>query len=188
MKRLIIISMVLLVFSVSAHARMDMAEGQQTRMEKGMTGKEQQMFMMHRCMTMMGQMMEMQEVVGKLINVQEKMLRGTTPAEKRKMLREMEEMKRHHMMRKMMGHPDHAQIQIGLKCATQWLKKAVDLHELHMKDPKTATEASQRELMEQMKKAYDCITAPGCKMMKTLPEEPEGKETKTEKPPEADLH
>jgi hypothetical protein len=186
MKRLIIISIVLLVFSVSAHAGMDMAEDRQSGMEKGMTGKEQQMFMMHHCMTMMGQMMEMQEVMGKLINVQEKILRGTTPAEKKKMIREMEEMKRHHMMRKMMGHPE--QTQIIRKCAAQWLKKALDLHELHMKDPKTATEASQRELMEQIKRAYDCITAPGCKMMKTLPEELESKETKTEKPPEADLH
>jgi hypothetical protein len=135
---------------------------------------------------MMGQMMEMQEMMGKLINVQEKILRGTTPAEKRKMIREIEEMKRHHMMGKMIGHPDHAQI--SRKCAAQWLKKALDLHELHMKDPKTATEASQRELMEQMKRAYDCITAPGCKMMKTLPEEPEGKEAKMEKPPDAGLH
>ena len=74
-KLIIIISMVLLVFSVSAHAGTDMAEDRQSGMEKGMTGKEQQMLMMHHCMTMMGQMMEMQEVIGKLINVQEKILR-----------------------------------------------------------------------------------------------------------------
>jgi hypothetical protein len=29
---------------------------------------------------------------------------------------------------------------------------------VHIKDPTTATESSQKEMMEQMGKAYDCIT------------------------------
>lgn len=45
-----------------------------------------------------------------------------------------------------------------LHCAEQWLKKAIQLHELHMKDTTTATNASQMEMMVQMKKAYECIS------------------------------
>lgn len=52
-------------------------------------------------------------------------------------------------------------IQARLECAEEWFKKAIELHELHIKDPKTATEASQMEMMEQMKKAYDCLTGIG---------------------------
>ena len=55
----------------------------------------------------------------------------------------------------MMGSSDP---KAKLVCAEQWLKKAIELHELHMKDPKTTTDASQMELMEQIKKAYGCIT------------------------------
>ncbi|MDI6729823.1 MAG: hypothetical protein QMD44_13000, partial [Thermodesulfovibrionales bacterium] len=68
--------------------------------------------------------------------------------------------------------------QARLKCAEEWLKKAIDLHELHMKDPKTATEASQMEMMEQMKKAYSCITGTGTEMSGTQPEESAGGEKK----------
>jgi len=63
----------------------------------------------------------------------------------------------HGMMRHMEG-----EIQIDaqqrLNCAEEWLKKAIELHELHMKDPKTTTDESQTELMQQIKKAYNCIT------------------------------
>ncbi|MFN3480935.1 MAG: hypothetical protein ACK415_11200 [Thermodesulfovibrionales bacterium] len=54
----------------------------------------------------------------------------------------------------------------------EWLKKAIDLHDVHIKDPKTATEASQMEMMEQMKKAYECITGTGPEMGKTQGDEP----------------
>ncbi|MFN3480835.1 MAG: hypothetical protein ACK415_10665 [Thermodesulfovibrionales bacterium] len=60
----------------------------------------------------------------------------------------------------------------------EWLKKAIDLHELHIKDPKTAIEASQMEMMEQMKKAYECVTGTGTTSLK----ETEEKESKREKP------
>lgn len=50
-----------------------------------------------------------------------------------------------------------------LNCAEEWLKKAIELHELHMKDPKTTTEESQKELMDQIKKAYECVTGAGSK-------------------------
>ena len=60
------------------------------------------------------------------------------------------------MMQKMMSmHMDRMGMddsQSKLKRAEQWLKKAVDLHELHMKDPTTTTDASQMELMDQIKK------------------------------------
>jgi hypothetical protein len=48
--------------------------------------------------------------------------------------------------------------QVKLKCAEGWLKKAIELHELHMRDSRSTTEASQMELMDQIKKAYECIT------------------------------
>ncbi|MBI5074511.1 MAG: hypothetical protein HZB62_05010 [Nitrospirae bacterium] len=72
--------------------------------------------------------------------------------------------------------------QAKLACAEQWLKKAIDLHEVHMKDPKTATEASQMEMMDQMKKAYGCITGTGSDMSGTQSKEVEGKEPKKAEP------
>jgi hypothetical protein len=65
-----------------------------------------------------------------------------------------------------------------MKCAEEWLKKAIDLHEVHIKDPKTATDASQMEMMDQMKKAYECITGTGSEMGVTQPKKPEGVEKK----------
>jgi tetratricopeptide (TPR) repeat protein len=45
-----------------------------------------------------------------------------------------------------------------LNCASLWLEKAIELHDLHMRDPKVAAnESSQLELMEQMQKAYACL-------------------------------
>jgi hypothetical protein len=84
------------------------------------------------------------------------------------------------MMGGMMGQTSDCQGRI--KCAEQWLKKAIDLHEIHLKDPKTATEASQMEMMDQMKKAYDCLTGPCCKMGETPSKGPESKEPTEEKP------
>lgn len=49
-------------------------------------------------------------------------------------------------------------LQSKIDCAIPWLEKAITLHELHMKDPTTTTEQSQMELMDQIKKAYECLT------------------------------
>jgi len=80
----------------------------------------------------------------------------------------------HGMMKHKMDMDDS---QSKLKCAEQWIKKAVDRHEIHIKDPKTATEASQMEMMDQMKKAYDCITGTGSEM-KVTPSTKSGEEEK----------
>lgn len=45
-----------------------------------------------------------------------------------------------------------------LKCADFWLEKAIKLHEMHLKDPSTATNKSQMEMMKQMVYAHECIT------------------------------
>ncbi len=92
------------------------------------------------------------------------------------------EMKRQGMM---MGMGDS---QARLKCAEGWLKKAIDLHELHIKDPKTATEASQMEMMDQMKKAYGCIAETGSDMNGAQSKELESKEPKKEEPSKTDPH
>lgn len=69
------------------------------------------------------------------------------------MKQKMQKMKSMHMSM-MMGMDDSPD---KLSCAGEWLKKAIDVHEMHLKDPKTATEASQMEMMDQMKHAYECI-------------------------------
>ena len=79
------------------------------------------------------------------------------------------------MRQGMMGQTP-ADCQSRIKCAEQWLKKAIDLHEIHLEDPKTATEASQMEMMDQMKKAYDCLTGPCCQMGEAPSKGPESKE------------
>jgi diketogulonate reductase-like aldo/keto reductase len=61
----------------------------------------------------------------------------------------------------MMGQPSDIP-QCRLTCAKQWLKKAIDLYEINIKNPKTETEESQMEMMNQMKKAYDCIAVTSC--------------------------
>lgn len=48
--------------------------------------------------------------------------------------------------------------QVRLDCARFWLEKAMELHELHLKDPTTTTNESQIELMNQITRAYECIT------------------------------
>jgi hypothetical protein len=53
---------------------------------------------------------------------------------------------------------NNSMAQKRLDCATFWLKKAIELHDVHIKDPSTATNESQMEMMEQMQKAYVCLT------------------------------
>lgn len=43
-----------------------------------------------------------------------------------------------------------------LSCTEGWLKKAVELQRLHIKDPASITEESQGELMRFLKNAQDC--------------------------------
>jgi len=182
---------------------MMMGEGQQMPMMncpmmqqmpgQGMAQGGQQMPMMQT----MGQGMMMQnmmQMMMDMMNMQEKMMMGAKPAEKKKMMKEMAQMKenmqkmmsmRTGMMGGMMGQPSDIP-QCKLTCAEQWLKKAIDLHEIHIKDSKTATEASQMEMMDQMKKAYECITGARCGMSGTPLKETESKEK--EKTPKGDVH
>ena len=44
-----------------------------------------------------------------------------------------------------------------LDCARSWLEDAIELHKVHLKDPSTATNESQMEMMDQMMRADDCI-------------------------------
>ena len=167
MKKLVIVLMMFLFSVVSAQAQTDSGmKGEQKgemkqpgmKMDEGMMKQ-----MMEKCRLMMKQMMgdemmkQMMPMMMEMMNMQEK----------------MQKMMSMHMG--MMGMDDP---QSKLKCTEQWLKKAIDLHELHMKDPKTMTEASQVELMDQMKKAYDCITKTGTEKSEASKEEPSAKETK----------
>lgn len=62
-------------------------------------------------------------------------------------------------MARMMGQGMmQSDLRAKIDCAVPWLEKAIALHELHMKDPSTTTEQSQLELMDQIKKAYECLT------------------------------
>ena len=47
--------------------------------------------------------------------------------------------------------------QAEVDCVRPWLDKAMALHDKHLKDPATATAASQRELMDQIMQAYECV-------------------------------
>ena len=200
MKRLMIVSAMLFVFSIPAYAQMGMMGGQQGQKGQGvMMGEGQQMMpMMEKCQQMMKQMMgdgmmkqEMMRMMMEMMNMQEKMMMGVKPAEKKEMMKDMASMRermRNMMsmrMGMMMGMDDS---QARLKCAEEWLKKAIDLHELHMKDPKTTTDASQMELMDQIKKAYGCIAGTGPDMSGTQSKEVEGKEPKKAEPSKTDPH
>lgn len=104
---------------------------------------------------------------------------GVKPAEKKKMMKNMARMRE--KMQRMMSLSMTMEMddsQARLKCAEEWLKKAIDLHDLHIRDPKTATEISQMEIMEQMKKAYDCITGRGSEGSETQTKESEEGEKK----------
>ena len=142
--------------------------------------------MMEKCRLMMKQMMgdemmkQMMPIMMEMMNMQEKMMKGPKAIEKKQMMKDMAQMKEkmQKMMSMHMGMMGMDDPQSKLKCAEQWLKKAIDLHELHMKDPKITTEASQMELMDQMKKAYDCIRKTGAEKSEASKEEPSAKETK----------
>jgi len=47
--------------------------------------------------------------------------------------------------------------QARLDCAKLWLEQAIEMHEMHLKDPSTATNESQLEMMDQMMRAYQCL-------------------------------
>jgi hypothetical protein len=140
--------------------------------------------MMEKCKPMMKKMMdekmEMMQMMMDMMTMQEKMMKGPKAAEKKQMMKDMAQMKE--KMQKKMSMPMDMKCmddpQAKLACAEQWLKKAIDLHEVHMKDPKTATEASQMEMMDQMKKAYDCITGGGSEIKSAPPKEPAAGEKK----------
>jgi hypothetical protein len=48
--------------------------------------------------------------------------------------------------------------QSKLNCTDFWLKQAIELHEMHLMDPSTATDESQMETMGQMMRAHECMT------------------------------
>lgn len=60
---------------------------------------------------------------------------------------------------------------VNLCCASFWLKEAIELHEMHMKDPSTMTEESQKELMCQMLRADMCITGKSMTTMDMMDKE-----------------
>ncbi|MDI6802182.1 MAG: hypothetical protein QMD01_09075 [Thermodesulfovibrionales bacterium] len=202
MKKLAIVFAVLFVLSISAEAQMGqgmmmgegMKDGQQMQMcpcpmmkQQMGEGQQMQMPVMRQMMGHGMMMQEMMQMMMDMMKMQRKMMRGMGPAERKEMMKEMdrmqERMERMMSMRMgMMMGMDSSQAK--LECAEEWLKKAIDLHHVHIKDPKTATEASQLEMMEQMKKAYECIIGPISEPVKPLPKEPE----KKEEAPKADPH
>jgi hypothetical protein len=141
----------------------------------------------------MGQ--DMMQMMMDMMNMQEKMMKGVKAEEKKMMMKDMTQMKgkMQNMMSMcgmtsgMMGKST-ADSSCRMNCAEQWLKKAIDLHDVHLKDPKTATEASQMEMMEQMKKAYDCITGSGSGMCGSQSKEPMSKEPEKKKTSKGDPH
>ncbi|MBI5634753.1 MAG: hypothetical protein HZA15_14895 [Nitrospirae bacterium] len=176
MKKLVIVLTVLFAFSVSAYSQMGggmMGEQKGEMKQPGkMMGDGQRMPMMNQ---------EMMQMMMDMLNMQEKMMMGMKPEEKKKMMKDMGQMKEKMSrmmsmhMNMMMGAGDP---QAKFKCAETWLKKAIDLHEVHLKDPRTATEASQMEMMDQMKKAYGCITEMGARIKSVPPKAPAAGEKK----------
>ena len=153
--------------------------------------------MMEKCQPMMKQMMgygmmkkEMMQMMMEMMNMQEMMMKGPKAAEKKRMMKDMGQMKE--KMQKMMSmHMDMTGMDDSrskLKCAEQWLKKAIDLHELHMKDPATTTDAAQMELMDQIKKAYGCITGKGSDISGARSKEASGEEQKKAETSKTDPH
>jgi hypothetical protein len=163
--------------------------------QQGMKMDEEMMKkMMEKCQPMMKQMMadkkDMMQMMMDMINMQEKMIKGPKVAEKKQMMKNMAQMKEK-MQKKMsmpMDMPGMDDSQSKLKCAEPWLKKAIDLHELHMKDPTAITDASQVELMDQIKKAYGCIAGSDLYMSGAQSKEVADKEPKKAEPSKADPH
>lgn len=159
------------------------------KMDEGMMKQ-----MMEKCQPMMKQMMgnkkEMMQIMTGMMDMQEKLIKGPNAAEKKQMMKDMAQMKEkmQMMMSMPMDMPGMDDTQSKLRCAGQWLKKAIDLHEVHMKDPKTATEASQMEMMDQMKKAYGCIEGTGADISGTQSKEVEGEGPIKAEPSKADPH
>jgi hypothetical protein len=162
------------------------------KMDEGMMNR-----MMEKCQPMMKQMIgdcmmkqDMMQMMMDMMNMQEKMMKGPKAAEKKQMMKDMAQMKE--KMQNMMSMPMEMtgmdDSQSKLTCAEQWLKKAIDLHALHMKDPTTATDASQMELMDQIKKAYGCITGTNPDMGGTQSKDVGGKEPKNAEPSKTDPH
>jgi hypothetical protein len=211
MKKLIVCSMILFVFSISAYAQTGMMESQQGQTGQGTAmgqGKQQSMMncpmMQHvqgqgmmqsgqQMCPMMGQ--DMMQMMMDMMNMQEKMMKGAKAGEKKKMMQDMTHMKgkMQNMMSMcgmtsgMMGKST-ADTSCRMNCAEQWLKKVIDLHDVHIKDPKTATEASQMEMMEQMKKAYDCLAGTGVGMCGSQSKVPMSKEPEKKEPSKGDPH
>ena len=79
-----------------------------------------------------------------------------------------------------MGQGTMDNSQARLKCDEQWLKKVIALYELHTKDLKATTKASQIGLLEQLLKTYECIYA--C-ITRAAPEAEKPEEIKKEEPP-----
>ncbi len=154
-------------------------------MMKQMTDKHQPMMKQ-----MMADKLDMMQMMMDMMNMQEKMIKGPKAAEKKQMLKNIVRMKEK-MQKKMsrpMDMPGMDDSQSKLKCAEPWLKKAIGIQEEHLKDPKTATEASRMEMMDQMKKAYDCITGSGSDMSGAASKDVPGKEPKKAEPFVADPH
>ncbi len=206
MKKILSISVaVLMVTATYAFAQTDSGmKGEQKgeMKQQGMKMDEEMMKpMREKCQPMMKQMMdngmmkkmmgdkkEMMQMMMDMMIMQEKMMKGPNAAEKRRMMNDMAQMKE--KMQKMMSMPvDMAGVddpQSKLNCAGQWLKKAIDLHEVHMQDPKTATESSRMEMMDQMKKAYGCITGTGPDVSGTQSKEVTSTEPKKAEPSRTD--
>lgn len=173
MKKVFVIWSVLALLLSATHVFAQMGGGMMGE-EKGQMKQQGMMDEGMMKQDMMRMMMDM-------MNMQEKMMKGMKPGEKKKMMKDMGQMKE--KMQKMMSMPMGTMMGPGdpqgkLKCAETWLKKAIDLHEVHIKDPKTASEASQMELMDQMKKAYGCITVTGPEIKSAPPKEPAAGEKK----------
>ena len=191
MKKILSISLVVLMLTATygfAQTDSGMKGDQKGEMkQQGMKMDEGMMSMMKK---MMDDKKEMMQMMMGMMDMQEKMIKGPKAAEKKQMMKDMTQMKE--KMQKMMSMPmdmtgmDDSQAK--LKCAEQWLKKAIDLHELHMKDSTTTTDASQMELMGQIKKAYGCITGTGPDMSGTKSKEVAGKEPKKAEPSKTDSH
>lgn len=106
-------------------------------------------------------MYDMNNILLEILNIQEIVVKSSNIQQKKQLTNDISKLKEKISMMKsmcknMMMKPDDTQDKI--KCAIEWLKKSIDLHDIHIKDPKTATEDSQIEMMEQMKKAYECLT------------------------------
>ena len=200
MKRFILV-VICCIFAVAALGRYSLAQtgcckkGEQKQGMKMDEGKMKQM--MEKCQPMMKHMMggcmmkqEMMQMMMAMMTMQEKMMQGPQAGEKKQMMKDMAQMKEkmQQMMSMQMDMTGMDDAQSKLDCAEQWLKKAIDLHELHMKDPTTTTDASQMELMDQIKKAYGCITGTGPDMSGTQSKEVEGKVPQKAEPSKTDPH